>query len=126
VAAPGAQRPIGPEDLLIGSKTVSIASEIIGTHFRYPDYYLVGREKIREFAKAIQMGSAALQRGGGRAAGHPDVVLLTFIAIAGRQVQLEHLPQFRRRHQPGPGDPPRPEDLYHRPRLATSCTSTRI
>ena len=33
---------------------MSIASDIIGTHFRYPDYFLVGREKIREFATAIQ------------------------------------------------------------------------
>ena len=35
---------------------MSIASDIIGTHYRYPDYYLVGREKIREYAKAIQSG----------------------------------------------------------------------
>ena len=32
----------------------SIASDIIGTPAATPDYYLVGREKIREYAKAIQ------------------------------------------------------------------------
>ena len=33
---------------------MSFASDIIGTHYRYPDYYLVGREKIREYAAAVQ------------------------------------------------------------------------
>ena len=27
---------------------------LIGTHYRYPDYFDVGREKVREFAEAIQ------------------------------------------------------------------------
>jgi acyl dehydratase len=75
---------------------VSIASEIIGTHFRYPDYYLVGREKIREFAKAIQSEDPLhFSEEAARAAGYPDVVApLTFIAIPGRQVQLEIFRNF--------------------------------
>lgn len=75
---------------------MSIASEIIGTHFRYPDYYLVGREKIREFAKAIQSEDPLhFSEEAARAAGYPDVVApLTFIAIAGRQVQLEIFRNF--------------------------------
>ncbi|HNM11166.1 MAG TPA: MaoC family dehydratase N-terminal domain-containing protein [Mycobacterium sp.] len=75
---------------------MSIANEIIGTHFRYPDYYLVGREKIREFAKAIQSEDPLhFSEEAARAAGYPDVVApLTFIAIPGRQVQLEIFRNF--------------------------------
>lgn len=75
---------------------MSIASEIIGTHFRYPDYYLVGREKIREFAKAIQSDDPVhFSEEAARAAGYHDLLApLTFIAIAGRQVQLEIFRNF--------------------------------
>ena len=75
---------------------MSIASEIIGTHFRYPDYYLVGREKIREFAKAIQSEDPLhFDEEAAKAAGYSDVVApLTFIAIPGRQVQLEIFRNF--------------------------------
>ena len=75
---------------------MSIASEIIGTRYRYHDYYLVGREKIREYAKAVQSDDPIhFSAEAARAAGYPDVVApLTFIAIAGRQVQLEIFKQF--------------------------------
>ena len=33
---------------------MSIAESIIGTHYRYPDYFEVDREKIREFARAVR------------------------------------------------------------------------
>ena len=33
---------------------MAIAEDIIGTHYRYPDYFEVDREKIREFAKAVK------------------------------------------------------------------------
>ncbi|MBU3751016.1 MAG: hypothetical protein FGM52_11315 [Mycobacterium sp.] len=75
---------------------MSIASDIIGTHYRYPDYYLVGREKIREYAKAIQcQDPISLSEEAAKAAGYPDVVApLTFIAIPGRQVQLDIFRNF--------------------------------
>ena len=75
---------------------MSIANEIIGTHFRYPDYFLVGREKIREFAKAIQTDDEMhFDKEAAQAAGYTELVApLTFIAIAGRQVQLELFKQF--------------------------------
>lgn len=74
----------------------SIASDIIGTHYRYPDYYLVGREKIREYAKAIQSDDPLhYDEDAARAAGYPNVVApLTFIAIPGRQVQLDIFRNF--------------------------------
>lgn len=75
---------------------MSIASDIIGTHYRYPDYYLVGREKIREYAKSIQCEDPiSLSEEAAKAAGYPDVVApLTFIAIPGRQVQLDIFRNF--------------------------------
>jgi hypothetical protein len=30
------------------------AKELIGTHYRFPDYFDVGREKVREFAQAVK------------------------------------------------------------------------
>ncbi len=75
---------------------MSIAADIIGTHYRYPDYYLVGREKILEYAKAIRCEDPiSLDEEAARAAGYPDIVApLTFIAIPGRQVQLDIFRNF--------------------------------
>lgn len=75
---------------------MSIASDIIGTHYRYPDYYLVGREKIREYARAIQSDDPLhYSEEAAKAAGYRDVVApLTFIAIPGRQVQLDIFRNF--------------------------------
>jgi len=75
---------------------MSFASDIIGTHYRYHDYFLVGREKVREYAKAVQSDDPLhFSEEAAKAAGYPDVVApLTFIAVAGRQVQLEIFEQF--------------------------------
>ena len=75
---------------------MSFASDIIGTHYRYHDYFLVGREKIREYAAAVQSDDPLhFSAEAAKAAGYPDVVApLTFIAVAGRQVQLEIFKQF--------------------------------
>lgn len=73
-----------------------IADDIIGTHYRYPDYFEVGRQKIGEFAHAVQdehpahFGEAAAAE-----LGYDAVVpSLTYIAVAGRRVQLEMFKQF--------------------------------
>ena len=75
---------------------MSFASDIIGTHYRYHDYFLVGREKIREYAAAVQSDDPLhFSEEAAKAAGYPNVVApLTFIAVAGRQVQLEIFKQF--------------------------------
>ena len=75
---------------------MSFASDIIGTHYRYHDYFLVGREKVREYAAAVQSEDPLHSSAdAARAAGYPDVVApLTFIEVAGRQVQLEIFKQF--------------------------------
>lgn len=75
---------------------MGIADEIVGTHFRYPDYFEVGREKVREFANAVQDQHPAHHSEEGAAEhGHDAIIAsLTFIAVAGRRVQLEIFNQF--------------------------------
>lgn len=69
---------------------------IIGTHYRYPDYFEVGREKIREFATSVKDGHPMhFDEAAAKEAGHDSLLAsLTFLAVAGRQVQLEIFTQF--------------------------------
>lgn len=73
-----------------------IAEEIIGTHFRYPDYFEVGREKIREFARAVKDEHPShYDEDAAKECGQDALVAsLTFIAVAGRRVQLEIFNHF--------------------------------
>jgi acyl dehydratase len=70
---------------------MTIRQDIVGTHYRYPDYFVVGREKIREFAKAVKNNCAEhLDEEAAKAAGHDTLIApITFLAVAGRQVQLK-------------------------------------
>jgi len=75
---------------------MSIAENIIGTHYRYPDYFEVDREKIREFARAVKDDHPAhFSEDAAKECGYDALMAsLTFIAVAGRQVQLEIFNQF--------------------------------
>lgn len=81
---------------LIGCADMAIAEEIIGTHYRYPDYFAVDREKIREFARAVQDDHPAhFSEDAAAELGYPALVAsLTFLTVAGRKVQLEIFDQF--------------------------------
>ena len=72
------------------------AEGIIGSHYRAPDYFQVGREKIREFARAVQDDHPThFNEADAAEAGYPELVApLTFLAIAGRRVQLEIFTKF--------------------------------
>lgn len=72
------------------------AEGIIGKHYRQEDYFLVGREKIREFAASIQNDHPIHHdEDAAEEAGYPSLVApLTFLAIAGRRVQLEIFTKF--------------------------------
>ena len=72
------------------------AEGLIGSHYRAPDYFEVGREKIREFAAAIKDDHPAhFDESESEKAGYTDMVApLTFLAIAGRRVQLEIFTKF--------------------------------
>ena len=72
------------------------AEGLIGSHYRAPDYFLVGREKIREFAAAVKDDHPTHYNDTAAAdSGYPELVApLTFLAIAGRRVQLEIFTKF--------------------------------
>ena len=75
---------------------MSIAENIIGTHYRYPDYFEVDREKIREFARAVKDDHPAhYSEEAAEECGQDALIAsLTFLAVAGRRVQLEIFNQF--------------------------------
>lgn len=72
------------------------SQDIIGAHYRFPDYFEVGREKIREFARSVKDDhSTHFDESAAAEAGYPGLVAsLTFLAVAGRQVQLEIFTKF--------------------------------
>ena len=75
---------------------MAIAEEIIGTHYRYPDYFEVDREKIREFARAVKNDHLAhYSEDAAKEYGYDGLIApLTFLAVAGRKVQSEIFNHF--------------------------------
>lgn len=75
---------------------MTIAQDIIGTHYRYPDYFEVDREKVREFAKAVKDEHPAhYSEDAAKECGYDALIAsLTFVAVAGRRVQAEIFNQF--------------------------------
>ena len=75
---------------------MAIAQDIVGTHYRYPDYFEVDREKIREFAHAVKDDHPAhYSEEAAKEIGYDAVgASLTFLAVAGRRVQLEIFNHF--------------------------------
>jgi len=68
---------------------VSLSDKIVGMHYRYPDYYEVGREKIREYAFAVKNDDPAYFQDEAAAELGYDGLLapLTFISVFGYQAQ---------------------------------------
>jgi acyl dehydratase len=68
---------------------VALTSKFVGMHYRYPDHYVVGREKIREYAVAVKNDDAAYQDDKAAAElGHDALPApLTFISVFGYQAQ---------------------------------------
>ena len=68
---------------------MALGSKIVGMHYRYPDYYEVGREKLREYAVAVKNDDAAYYDEAAAAElGHDSLPApLTFISVFGYQAQ---------------------------------------
>jgi acyl dehydratase len=68
---------------------VSLTENIVGMHYRYPDHYIVGREKIREYATAVKNTDPAFfDEKAAADLGHDGLVApLTFISVFGYQAQ---------------------------------------
>jgi hypothetical protein len=74
---------------------VALSSNIVGMHFRYPDFYEVGREKIREYAVAVKNDDPAYHDESAAAdLGHSSLPApLTFISVFGYQAQTAFFAQ---------------------------------
>jgi acyl dehydratase len=68
---------------------VALSTDIVGMHYRYPDHYEVEREKIREYAEAVQNNDAAFFTEEAAAElGYKRLVApLTFICVFGYKAQ---------------------------------------
>jgi len=69
---------------------LALSTKIVGAHYRHPDYYLVEREKIREYANAVQNADPAYFSDEAAAAlGYKGLVTpLTFISVFGYTAQM--------------------------------------
>jgi hypothetical protein len=69
---------------------VSLSPKLVGLHYRHPDHYEVGREKIREYAVAVKNDQAEFHHEDAASALGHDAILapLTFISVFGYQAQL--------------------------------------
>ena len=68
---------------------MSLTADIVGMHYRHPDHYIVGREKIREYATAVKNEDPAYFDDKAAAdLGYGAVLApLTFISVFGYQAQ---------------------------------------
>lgn len=68
---------------------MGLAADITGMHYRYPDYYEVEREKVREYAAAVQNSDAAYSDEDAAAElGYKGLLApLTFICVFGYKAQ---------------------------------------
>jgi acyl dehydratase len=69
---------------------VGLSKQIVGRHYRYPDHYAVGREKLREYAVAVKNDDAAFfDEQAASELGHDAIPApLTFISVFGYMAQL--------------------------------------
>jgi acyl dehydratase len=72
------------------SQAVALSPEIVGMTYVYPDYYQVGREKVREYAAAVKNEDAAyFDDGAANALGYNTILApLTFVSILGLKAQM--------------------------------------
>jgi acyl dehydratase len=68
---------------------VALSADMIGMHFRYPDHYMVEREKIREYAVAVQNHDGAFfEEEVAADLGYQGLLApLTFISVFGYKAQ---------------------------------------
>jgi hypothetical protein len=68
---------------------VPLTADIVGMHYRYPDHYEVEREKIREYAIAVQNAdNAFLDENAAAELGYDGLLApLTFICVFGYMAQ---------------------------------------
>jgi acyl dehydratase len=72
---------------------VAINTDILGMSWEYPESYVVGREKVREFAKAVKADDpACLDEKAAAELGYDGLVAPpTFVTILGKLVQADFM-----------------------------------
>ena len=72
---------------------MAINTEILGMVWVYEDPYVVGREKVREFTRAVKADDpASLDEAAAAELGYDDLVApLTFVTILGKMVQADFM-----------------------------------
>ncbi len=70
---------------------MALKTDIRGMVWRYPDYFVVGREQLRQFAAAIKCDHQAhFEENAAAELGHDNIVApLTFASILAKLVQLD-------------------------------------
>ncbi len=70
---------------------MALKTDIRGMVWRYPDYFIVGREQLRQFAAAIKCDHEAyFEEDAAAELGHDNIVApLTFASILAKLVQLD-------------------------------------
>ena len=68
---------------------MALSEKIVGMHFRYPDHYIVGREKVREYATAVKNDDPwYFEEKAAAELGHDRLPApLTFISVFGYRAQ---------------------------------------
>ncbi len=68
---------------------MSLGQKIVGRHYRYPEYYEVEREKIREYAEAVKNDDPPFfEEKAASELGHESLLApLTFISVFGYRAQ---------------------------------------
>jgi acyl dehydratase len=68
---------------------VPLTTDIVGMHYRYPDHYEVEREKIREYAVAVQNNDASFfeEKAAAELGYNGLLAPLTFICVFGYKAQ---------------------------------------
>jgi acyl dehydratase len=68
---------------------VSLSKSMVGMHYRHPDHYIVGREKVREYAVAVKNEDPSyFDEAAAAELGHGALPApLTFISVFGYQAQ---------------------------------------
>ncbi|MBA0045869.1 (3R)-hydroxyacyl-ACP dehydratase subunit HadA [Mycobacterium sp. NPDC050853] len=69
---------------------MALSQDLVGTHYRYPDHYVVEREKIREHAESVKSEHPAHHHEAGASAlGYDSLVAApTFLCIFGYTAQV--------------------------------------
>jgi N-terminal half of MaoC dehydratase len=68
---------------------VSLSKDVVGMHYRYPDHYVVEREKIREYATAVKNDDPSFfeDKAAAELGYHGLLAPLTFISVFGYKAQ---------------------------------------